>query len=245
MIALLIFFAGNNISIADDAASIPQKKLRYVDQLVDKFFTIVAEDHKTTRERVQLLKDAFLREIDFKWNARLALRSYWRQLNDEQKVEFVQLYKAMITHTWETKAEIILSVPRYAVKVDPRYRTVNTKDDDVDIVISAQGNRKVIITLRVRGGDLYTDSEFKVVNLTIEGIDMAESYNSQFKAYLEKNSIDKLLDSLRVYKNMKLESGSSTDNNLPIKEPIPASVQPTTQSKGKASKGTASKASAK
>lgn len=111
-------------------------------------------------------------------------------MTDEQKVSFIKNYKDFLIRIWMQKFKGY-NGEKYTV--DPAEK-INEKDSIVRIKITTQNSSIINLELKIRN---YGDN-FKILNITAEGIDMAKSYNSQFQSYADKYGINELINYVKT-----------------------------------------------
>lgn len=138
----------------------------------------------------KIILQNFIDEIDFEWNGRAASSRLFREMTDEQKVSFIKNYKDFLIRIWMPKFKGY-NGEKYTV--DPAEK-INEKDSIVRIKITTQNSSIINLELKIRN---YGDN-FKILNITAEGIDIAKSYNSQFQSYADKYGINELINYVKT-----------------------------------------------
>lgn len=138
----------------------------------------------------KIILQNFIDEIDFEWNGRATSSRLFREMTDEQKVSFIKNYKDFLIRIWMQKFKGY-NGEKYTV--DPAEK-INEKDSIVRIKITTQNSSIINLELKIRN---YGDN-FKILNITAEGIDIAKSYNSQFQSYADKYGINELINYVKT-----------------------------------------------
>ncbi|QED23263.1 MlaC/ttg2D family ABC transporter substrate-binding protein [Candidatus Deianiraea vastatrix] len=188
---LLIFFAQGNVLASE---SNPRD---YVVKIANDIFAVVSNKKISIENQRKMLVENFIDEIDFNWNARAASGIYWRQMNEEQRGDFVKYYKNFLIKIWMPKFSGYKD-EKYSVL--EKYETMDNGDFIVNVEIVKHDGIKINLSFRVR----KFDDKFKILNVIAEGVDMARTYNIQFTEYADKHGLEALLDYVKTGKSKDL-----------------------------------------
>ncbi|MDA8138158.1 MAG: ABC transporter substrate-binding protein [Desulfobacteraceae bacterium] len=133
----------------------------------------------------QLVNDLF----DFNIMSRLALSYHWKQINDAQRSRFVDLYEQLLEATYMDR---ILAYK--GEKVTFGSETPLGKDRvQVNSRVAAE-NGPIVVDYRL----INENGQWKVYDLIIENVSLAQNYRSQFNSILQQGkSMDQVLEELQ------------------------------------------------
>lgn len=146
----------------------------------------LSHEQKTRKFR-QLLQDSF----DLDTIARFSLGRYWRQATEPQKKEYVKLFKEMVIDVYSNRFSDYkgqeFEVAGSQVK--------GNKDIFVETHIKTDEGQKVQVDWRVR----YTNGQYKVIDVIVEGVSMALTQRSDFASVIQRGggNVEVLLTHLK------------------------------------------------
>ena len=138
----------------------------------------------------QMIIDRYLPIINFEFNAKMAMGLPYKALSPQDQKEYVNEYTKLLAYTWLPK----LNYDRkngIVITVMDKTQPVNDKDEIVKVKMQTPDGKSYDIDLRVR--DLSnTDRKIKcqILNIVVEGVDLAATYRAQFSDQIEKNNGD-------------------------------------------------------
>lgn len=126
--------------------------------------------------------------VDFPFIARAVMRKTAKTATPEQTEKFTAVFKSGLIKTYAkgiaNYAESEIKTLPVAVSADPRFSTVEQE-------VSDKGStHKLSYKLRQEGG------EWKLINVTLNGVNLGESFTSQFDQAMIKNdkNVDKVIE---------------------------------------------------
>ena len=153
----------------------------------------VLRDESLKGESGKKTKKAKIRSIangifDFAELSRRTLGPDWKKLSAGQQKEYVELYSDLIEETYASK---ILSYTNEKVLYGKEKNlTANTVEVETTIV-----TKKADVPVNYRL--IPKGSDWKVYDVTIEGVSLINNYRSQFREILANKSPDALIEHLR------------------------------------------------
>lgn len=162
-----------------------------VRKTVDAVIEILNDEEMRKPERSAQRRRA-IREVvddrfDFREMAQRSLSTYWRDLDEGQRDEFVGLFADLLERTYIKKIE------QYEdEKVNYTGEETRGRYAKVDILVVGK-DRKIDISYK-----LYSASgRWEVYDVVIEGMSLIRNYRSQFRDFLSSNSYEDLVKKLR------------------------------------------------
>jgi len=169
---------------------------------IDKGLKILSDpslqDFDKMPERRQKLWDAVKSVFSFEETAKLALGRYWNDRTAEERKEFTETFKNMLKNIYLEKSD------EYS------------QENIVYLSEIVKGNRSKVYTKLITSDGKEIDAvfsmkiihnEWKIYDVTVEGVSIVGNYRSQFNSVLSKSSFEDLMEKLRE-KEKKLEIGS-------------------------------------
>jgi phospholipid transport system substrate-binding protein len=164
---------------------------RFVAELADRASALLTDDTISAGERQDRFREMFRESFDVPEVARFVLGRYWRQVNPNQRDEYLRLFEELVVQTW---------APRFA-----------EYDKDNFSIRAARGeaNGMAFVSSVLSLGDsdpIRVDwqvgrpaSTYKILDIVVEGISMKITQRSEFTSVIRRNKgeIDGLLVALR------------------------------------------------
>ena len=126
--------------------------------------------------------------FDYVALSRLTLGKSWKKFNQEQKKEFISLYRTILEKAYMDK---ILSYTDEKVTFN-KERMLSKKKAEVQTKIITKGT-EIPIFYRV----YLKDGQWRVYDVIIEGISLIKNYRTQFREILANNPPEEVLKILR------------------------------------------------
>jgi phospholipid transport system substrate-binding protein len=187
-----ILAAAGTLRAADDDISKLQPK-PLIEKLTKEVVTILRStpDKLERRAKVQKMADPYL---DFDTMAKLAMGRGWRDLNEQQRADFVKEFKlhliATYGHTTDDYTDEDVTVTGDREETDKDY-TVLTKITGTRNGGPRQEVAKVEYRIRKR------DNGWKVIDVPIAGISLVANFRAQFAEVINNGGYEKLMRLLR------------------------------------------------
>ena len=156
------------------------------------------------QQRLEKVKEVVLPQFDSQEVARRTLSTHWKDLTEEQRQEFVQLFVALVEKTYSHNLD------RYNKNVQFFYDNERVDDNfsEVDTrVLDPVQNRTFSIGYRLH----TVNGKWLVYDVVIENVSMVQNYRNQFNRILTKSSYEELIKTLHN-KLHELDSASASDS---------------------------------
>ena len=136
-----------------------------------------------------LLNQIVAPHFDFDATAKLVLGHYWRDTNPQQQQRFIEEFRTHLVHFYA------VSLAKYKdQKIDYKPLHAPAAADEVVVNTEVQQQNGLAIPIdyrmHLKGGD------WKVYDITIEGVSLVTSNRSNFAAEIQQGGIDTLTDRL-------------------------------------------------
>jgi phospholipid transport system substrate-binding protein len=175
-------------------ADAPPPTAREVMETVTQEVLAVLRDQSLSadqkREKVEQIAYA---NMNFAVMSRLCLGRHWRELTDDQKTDYQQQFKLLVTNTYGhitdnyTDEDVKILGDRQEPDGDSTVltRITGTQNDKPDQEVA-----KVDYRLRNQ------DNQWKVIDFAIDNASLVSNYRSQFDEIISNNGIDQFLKML-------------------------------------------------
>lgn len=146
-------------------------------------------------ERRQQLEKVVGARFDYQEMSRRALGAPWNTLSDQEKQEFVALFRTLLTSSYADKIETYSGegVQYLNERTEKEYAEVRTK------VLS--GKTEIPLDYRL----INKSEDWRVYDVVVDGVSLVNNYRGQFTKILRASSYSDLVDQLRK-KSDKLKS---------------------------------------
>ena len=184
------------LSVVPGYAGAPTEAMKAT---VDEVLRIVRDQDLKQKgkadERRQQLEKVVEARFDYTEMSRRALGAPWKQLTDQQKQEFVDLFRTLLTNSYADKIETYSGegVQYLNERTEKEYAEVRTK------VLS--GKTEIPLDYRL----INKAEDWRVYDVVVDNISLVNNYRGQFTKILRASSYSDLVDQLRK-KSEKLKS---------------------------------------
>jgi phospholipid transport system substrate-binding protein len=166
---------------------------------VDEVLRIVRDNdlkHPTkATERRHMLEQVVEARFDYQEMSRRALGAPWNTLSDQEKQEFVGLFRTLLTNSYADKIETYSGegVQYLNERTEKEYAEVRTK------VLS--GKTEIPLDYRL----MNKANDWRVYDVVVDGISLVNNYRGQFTKIIKSSSYADLVEQLRK-KSEKLKT---------------------------------------
>ena len=191
---VLSFFLPFNSVFSDSKILSPED---YVTYIAHETLNVLGNKNKSNDEKVNNITDIFLSNLAVREISLFVLGPYRRNLNSDQKTEYINLIKRFVSEIYSIR---LASFPsgEFSIlgSVDSGRSGIIVK---TSIQFSNDSNPTKIDWRLIK----KQDGDFKIFDIRVVGIWMAQEQRSTFTSFLSKNNgnIDKLMDRLEKQLN--------------------------------------------
>ena len=186
LLTMAMLFTGIAYGAADSAYQLVVNVSNQVIQELKKDPDLAQRDPNAI---YTLLNRIVAPHFDFDATAKLVLGHYWRDANPQQRQRFIQEFR---THLVQFYA---VSLAKYKdQKIDYKQPRAPATDDEVVVNTEVQqhGGTPIPIDYRMH----LKDGDWKVYDVTVDGVSMVASNRSSFAEEIQQGGIDALIDRL-------------------------------------------------
>ena len=139
-----------------------------------------------TQEQRDSLKNIVNDIINYRAMAEFALGNTYHEISDEDREEFVSLFSTIIRDNSLNRLDIY--------RADVIYNNIEVTNGEALVETTAQlDNVRTSVDYKLE----IIDGEWMIVDMTIDDVSTAESYNRQYQNIIRRHGFDALLNSLR------------------------------------------------
>ena len=162
---------------ASEHVIVARKFLKETEQLLKS-------KNNTQREKKQLIIKRYIENIDFNWNAKMALGRLFLQLSPDEQKKYINEYKKFMIYTWLPKLSPD-EIDDVNMRILEKSEKIKETEEYVKLVIELKKDKTIyeaVLRTRIKNG------KFQILNICVEGIDLAVSYRADFLSYIEQNN---------------------------------------------------------
>ena len=170
--------------------------LIFVEEIGNKIINIAGEKNISEAKIREKIIAEIDRVIDSEWIAKFVLGKNYKNLTDQQKLDFVRLYREFMINTYGPKFK----------NYNGKKFTVNevTRQNSFFIAkaefLPKESDNAIMTDFRVK----KKDGKFFVLDFIAEGISLIETQRSEFNATIDQNGVEPFLKNLeQKVKNLK------------------------------------------
>jgi len=186
------------VPVASATNTDPEAALSLLQRIADDMVTAL-QDPEVRRDEAaiaDLVDRVLVPHVDFELASRLVLGKHWRTASPEQRETFVKEFKKFILRFYNgalTSYVASNEVPRDLMRFEPVKADDDARQLYVRSSVRQQNGPPVSVDYRM----YRTGGEWRVIDVSVEGISMAVSYRTNFASEIRRKGIDGLIASLR------------------------------------------------
>ncbi len=171
-----------------DAAG-PQELVRETArQVLGEVLERKEELKESPQEIYRLVEKHVLPGFDFEYMAKLVLGKHWRHANEEEQQAFTEGFRELLVRTYATAllnySGQDIEYPEFKIQGDEEKVSVPTR------VFASEGAQPIPINYSLH----RKDGEWKVYDVTIEGVSLVLNYRSSFASHIRQHQISGLIE---------------------------------------------------
>jgi phospholipid transport system substrate-binding protein len=183
--ALVLLMAGGAPAVA------PESPTEVVKATINEVIRILSDESmkqpERLKERRKLLEDVIGRRFDYEEMSKRSLASHWKNLSEADRQEFVEVFRAFLSHTYGGKIEGYSGeqVHYLQERLEGAYAEVRTK------IVSEKVSLPMDYRLISKADD------WRVYDVVADGISLVRNYRGQFDKIIRESSYADLVEKLR------------------------------------------------
>lgn len=163
--------------ISDDAKA-------FINSLSEEVLVQLTDPNLPIEQQEERFKEIVTKYIAFESIARWVLgRRGWKQASEEQREKYLELYGNLMVATYAHRFQ---GYSGEALKVTGA-RVIDANQALVESKVFREGaDKPLLISWRVRG----SDGEYRIIDIMVEGLSMAQTQRSEFQSFMRSNDGD-------------------------------------------------------
>jgi phospholipid transport system substrate-binding protein len=194
------FFLATSLTVSADSMPVPQALVKNAsDEMLKALKDNKAELNHNPDKIYSLVEQILMPYFDFEKMSKLALGKNWRQLDNEQRVKFVEEFRLLLIRTYSTA---MLEYTNEEIRLLPFRDDVSRKRVTVPMEVVQPAGPPISMSLALYEND---DNAWKVYDVKIDGVSLVTNYRSSFATQIRNKGVDNLISDL-ADRNAKLKS---------------------------------------
>ena len=152
---------------------------------------------KNPEKIYDMVNQLIIPRFDFVSMSKWVLGKHWKQASEEQRSEFIIQFKELLVRTY---ARALLEYSGQAIKYFPVEQNPESNLAVVRTELTSKSSAQLPILYRMH----QKNEEWKVVDVSVDGVSLVTTYRGSFATQIKKNGFDFLLNELSK-KNARLE----------------------------------------
>ena len=152
---------------------------------------------KNPEKIYDLVNQLIIPRFDFVSMSKWVLGKHWKQASEEQRSEFIIQFKELLVRTY---ARALLEYSGQEIKYFPVEQNPESNLAVVKTELTSKSSAQLPILYRMH----QKNEEWKVVDVSVDGVSLVTTYRGSFATQIKKNGFDSLLNELSK-KNARLE----------------------------------------
>lgn len=185
LVLIAAIFAYGNLTFAHE-----QEVLNFSTNIADNIISIVNNKKSSEGAKKQQILSIIKKDFDVTWMSRFALGKSYRELSQNQKEKYTELYTHYLLANY---FPILMKYEDESYKVT-KINKANNNGYDVDIQVDRKNAQPILIRYHIKKSK---DAKYKVVDMVVEGVSTILSQRSEFSHILQNSGIDGLMQTLQ------------------------------------------------
>tara|TARA_B100001996_G_scaffold175628_1_gene134111 strand:- start:1405 stop:2025 length:621 start_codon:yes stop_codon:yes gene_type:complete len=152
---------------------------------------------KNPEKIYDMVNQLIIPRFDFVSMSKWVLGKHWKQASEEQRSKFIIQFKELLVRTY---ARALLEYSGQEIKYFPVEQNPESNLAVVRTELTSKSSAQLPILYRMH----QKNEEWKVVDVSVDGVSLVTTYRGSFATQIKKNGFDSLLNELSK-KNARLE----------------------------------------
>ena len=182
------------LALAGSAAAAAQPPDQMIRQTTEKVQALIQQNRAQYESDgasfKRMVDEQIVPRFDQQAIGRHVLGRHWKDASDEQKSRFVAAFKNSLVQSY---ADALL---KYHDAVQTQWKPVHAAPDAAEATVHVVLNRKDGQPIPLAFSVHRAGEDWKVFDVSVEGISLATTFRSQFNAEIKQNGLDALIQRL-------------------------------------------------
>lgn len=191
LISALLAAAFLTFGMGNSRADTKQEARIFIEKLADTAMNAVAVKDIDDAERNRRFRNLFVNTFDLPEIGKLVLGRYWRVATPAQQQDFLKLFEEIQVQTWSKRFKDYSGETLDIIAINP--------DGEVGLIVDSLIRRSRLDPIAVSWVLRKGDSDFKVLDIKVEGASMALTHRSEYTSVIQASGgqVEGLLAAMR------------------------------------------------
>ena len=168
----------------------PDEAATFIQSLGEEALSVLGESNGSLAQREAQVRDLLSRSFDLKTIGRFVLGQSWKRATPAQRSEYQQVFSQFVLYTYSRR---LGGYSGESFKI-VEHKPAGKRDALVTTRINRPSGPPLLASWRVR----RVGDQHKIIDVVVEGASMVIAQRSEFKAVVQRQGIDGLIESLRL-----------------------------------------------
>jgi len=178
------------------AESRTEASAQFINTLAERAIATLSDRELSVEGRRAKFRDLFREGFAVSGIARFVLGRYWRKASDVERDEYLKLFEDVIVSTW---ADRFSQYSGQKFEVNGAHPAPSASDSENVALVESRFFVDATTPVRIEWRVASRGDLFKIVDVSVEGISMANTQRDEFNSVIRKGGgeVSALLDELR------------------------------------------------
>jgi len=178
------------------AESRTEASAQFINTLAERAIATLSDRELSVEGRRAKFRDLFREGFAVSGIARFVLGRYWRKASDVERDEYLKLFEDVIVSTW---ADRFSQYSGQKFEVNNAHPVPSASDSENVALVESRFLVDPTTPVRIEWRVASRGDLFKIVDVSVEGISMANTQRDEFNSFIRKSGgkVSALLDELR------------------------------------------------
>jgi len=176
--ALMAVFLTVAAPTAGHATDFPDEPAAFIQGVASYAIDNILDPDLSQAERIDRFEDLLDEAFDLEAVGRFVVGRAWRSASDEERAEFLRLFKDFNVYNWGSRFDEYSGQKLLVRNIVPD----GDKGYFIETEVGATEGNPFVVTWRVR----MRDSGLRIVDLSVEGIWMSQTWRSEYASVLKQ-----------------------------------------------------------
>lgn len=193
VISLAVFTSGQLYAAGETAGDVVKNTASHV---LERLHAEKEQIDDNPGRIYDLVNELVIPHFDFYSISRQVLGNVWKKATEQQRQAFMEQFRILLVRTYAN------ALRQYSVNEIIYYPEQRNQDSSLVVVRSEVKGIKGSVSIPIHYRMHSVDGEWKVVDVSIEGISLVSTYRGSFASEVRKSGLDALISAL-MKKNQK------------------------------------------
>lgn len=161
-------------------------------ELIERVRDESGDDGLDGDRRRELIDEIIAPNLDFPTMTRLAVGRSWNDASDEQKRALVDEFRELLLRSYSAALEQVEDYSDQEIRYLEDVRQLDETRVEVESLVDMPDDGELPVNYGLR----YSDGEWKLFDVLIDGVSLVTTYRSSFNSVVRRDGIEGLIDNL-------------------------------------------------